>query len=101
MSKGNTKAQEMTSNISAESILITGESNWIQMRLHVKREQDVRDRRGPKAEARGSKFRKPRISDLEPSSVPLISPFSLVLRASRIGCDAREVRKGATLDSFE
>ena len=31
MSKGNTKAQEMTSNISAESILITGESNWMQM----------------------------------------------------------------------
>jgi hypothetical protein len=30
MSKGNTKAQEMTGNISAESILITGESNWIQ-----------------------------------------------------------------------
>ena len=32
MSKGNMKAQEMTSNISAESILITGESNWIQVR---------------------------------------------------------------------
>ena len=76
----------MTSNISAESILITGESNWIQMRMQreasfVKPEQDVRDRCGPKAEARGSKFRKPRISDLEPSFVPFISPFSLVLRA--------------------
>ena len=33
MSKRNTKAQEMTSTIRAESILITGESNWIQMRL--------------------------------------------------------------------
>jgi len=30
MSKGNTKAQEMTSAISTESILIIGESNWIQ-----------------------------------------------------------------------
>ena len=43
MSKGNTKAQEMTSNISAESILITGESNWMQTLLRreasfVKRE---------------------------------------------------------------
>ena len=39
MSKGNTTAQELTSTISAESILIIGESNWIQMLLHVKREQ--------------------------------------------------------------
>jgi hypothetical protein len=35
MSKGNTKAQEMTSNISAESILITGESNWIQTKTVI------------------------------------------------------------------
>jgi hypothetical protein len=35
MSKGNTKAQKMTSNISAESILITGESNWIQMKTVI------------------------------------------------------------------
>ena len=32
MSKANTKAHKITSNGSAESILITGESNWIQMR---------------------------------------------------------------------
>ncbi len=30
MSKGNTKAQGLTSNLSAESIWITGESKWIQ-----------------------------------------------------------------------
>ena len=30
MSTGNAKVQEMTSNISAESVLIIGESNWIQ-----------------------------------------------------------------------
>ena len=30
MSKGKTKAQEMSSTISAESVLIRGESNWIQ-----------------------------------------------------------------------
>ena len=112
MLKGNTKAQRITVALPTESILITVESNWIQMLLRrevsfVNRKQDkqdVRDKRGPKAEARGSKFRKPRTLDLEPSSVPLISPFSLVLRALRIGCDAREVRemrKGATLDSFD
>jgi hypothetical protein len=37
MSKGNTKAQEVISTLSAESILITGESNWIQTLLRVKR----------------------------------------------------------------
>jgi hypothetical protein len=31
MSKGNTKAQNLTGTISTESILITVESNWIQM----------------------------------------------------------------------
>ena len=31
MSKGNTKAQNMTGALSTESILITVESNWIQM----------------------------------------------------------------------
>ncbi len=31
MSKGNTKAQNIISSISAESILITLEFNWIQM----------------------------------------------------------------------
>jgi len=31
MSKGNTQAQKMISNISAESMCITGESDWIQM----------------------------------------------------------------------
>jgi len=33
MSTGNTKAQNMTGTISTESILISMESNWIQMRL--------------------------------------------------------------------
>jgi hypothetical protein len=37
MSKGKTKAQHMISTISAESILIKGESNWIQSPLRVKR----------------------------------------------------------------
>jgi hypothetical protein len=53
MSKGKTKAQNMTGALSTESILITVESNWIQMRLCGKRErdkQDLRDRRGLKAE---------------------------------------------------
>ena len=31
----------MTGTISTESILITVESNWIQMLLHVKREANV------------------------------------------------------------
>ena len=39
MSKANTKALKTTGTISTESILITAESNWIQMLLHVKREQ--------------------------------------------------------------
>ena len=37
MSKGNKQAQETISSISAESILIPVESNWIQMLLRVKR----------------------------------------------------------------
>jgi hypothetical protein len=37
MSKGNTQAQNMTGTLSTESILITGESNWIQTLLRVKR----------------------------------------------------------------
>jgi hypothetical protein len=37
MSKGNTKVPDMTVTLSAESILITGESNWIQTLLRVKR----------------------------------------------------------------
>jgi len=32
MSKGNTKTQNIISSLSAESILITMESKWIQMR---------------------------------------------------------------------
>jgi hypothetical protein len=35
MSKGNTKAQEITSTGLAESILITGESNWIQTKTVI------------------------------------------------------------------
>ena len=37
MSKGNAKAQEMTGNLSAESIVIRRESDWIQMRWCEKR----------------------------------------------------------------
>jgi ribosomal protein L13 len=37
MSKGKMKAQHIISTISAESVLITGESNWIQMLLREKR----------------------------------------------------------------
>ena len=39
----------------------------------------LRTRRDPKSEGRGSKFRKPRTSDLEPSPFPLVSPVSPVL----------------------
>jgi hypothetical protein len=49
MSEGNTKAQSMTGTISTESILITVESNWIQMLLHVKRERDKQDVRDIRA----------------------------------------------------
>ena len=35
MSKGNSTAQELTSNISGESILITVESNWIQTKTVI------------------------------------------------------------------
>ena len=35
MSKGNTGKEEMTNDISAESILITGESNWIQRKTVI------------------------------------------------------------------
>ena len=35
MSKGNAKAQNITSNSSAESILITVESNWIQTKTVI------------------------------------------------------------------
>jgi hypothetical protein len=49
MSKGKTKEQNITSNISAESILITWESNWIQRLLRVKRERDKQDVRDIRA----------------------------------------------------
>ena len=58
MSKGSTKAEEMTSTLSTESILITGESNWIQRHLSVKRDRDnldVRDMGDPKAERRNAR----------------------------------------------
>ena len=48
----------MTGILSAESILITGESNWIQRHLSVMRNRDnldVRDRGGPKAERRNAR----------------------------------------------
>ena len=35
MLKGNTQTQEMTGTISTESILITGESNWIQTKIVI------------------------------------------------------------------
>ena len=35
MSAGNTKAQEINSTTSTESILIKGESNWIQMKTVI------------------------------------------------------------------
>ena len=35
--------------------------------------REARDRRDPKFDVRGSKFRKLRTSDLEPSPVPLVS----------------------------
>ena len=35
MSKGNTKAQNMTGTLSTESILITVESNWIQTKTVI------------------------------------------------------------------
>ena len=50
----------------------------------MKRERDKhdeRDRRDTKFEVLGSKFRKPRTSDLEPSAVPLVS---------HVGCKASQ-----------
>ena len=35
--KANTKARDMSSTLSAESMLIPGESNWIQSLLRMKR----------------------------------------------------------------
>ena len=55
------------------------------LRLECERErdkQDVRDRRDAKFEVLGSKFRKPRTSDLEPSPVPLF------LQVSHVTCKA-------------
>ena len=40
--------------------------------------RDERERRNPKFEVQGSKFRKPRTSDLEPSPVSPVPPFPLV-----------------------
>jgi hypothetical protein len=56
--------------------------------------QDVRDRRDTKFEVLGSKFRKPRTSDLEPSSVSpvaLFPPVSLVSLESGTGDCSRNV----------
>jgi len=47
--------------------------------------RDVRERRDPKFEVLGSKFRKPRTSDLEPSSVSHVTPFPQVSRVTRHG----------------
>jgi hypothetical protein len=35
MSKGNARAQNMTATLPTESILITGESNWIQSKIVI------------------------------------------------------------------
>ena len=40
--KANTKARDMSSTLSAESMLIPGESNWIQSLLRLKRAKDGR-----------------------------------------------------------
>jgi hypothetical protein len=50
------------------------------------RGRDGRERRDPKFEVQGSKFRKPRTSDLEPSPVPPVSrsyPAEVVRLTSR------------------
>ena len=56
--------------------------------------RDMRERRDPKFEDRGSKFRKPRTSDLEPS------PDSLVPLVSR-GYPARVLLYGARRANIE
>jgi len=67
------------------------------------RERDVRDRRDPKFEVLGSKFRKPRTSDLEPSSIAPVLLFSQVspelrdtLHASRKIERSRQMTLGTT-----
>ena len=43
---------------------------------HERNKQDECDRRDPKFEVLGSKFRKPRTSDLEPSSISPVPLFA-------------------------
>ena len=51
--------------------------------VYVAREvRAMRERHDPKFEVRGSKFRKPRTSDLEPSLVLLFPPVSHVTRVA-------------------
>jgi hypothetical protein len=79
----------MTGTISTESILITGESNWIQTRLRMKRErdkQDVRDRRDPKFGVRSSENLERRPSNRRPSH-----PFRF-FRKVRESCMNNEIR---------
>ena len=59
------------------------------MRLRVK---PGKGGRGEKGVIQSPKFGVRSSGTLEPSSVPLISPFSFIQRASRIGRDARFVR---------
>jgi hypothetical protein len=97
--EGKGEAQEMTNSISAESIMITGESNWIQMRsLRMTRErdnQDVRDRRDPKFGVRSSENLKRRTSNRRPSHP---SCFFRKVRESRMNNEIRFTRNALSGD---
>jgi hypothetical protein len=93
------EAQEMTNSISAESILITGESNWIQMvSLRMTRErdkQDVRDRRDTKFGVPSSENLERRTSNRRPSHP---SRFFRKVRESRMNNEIRFTRNALSGD---
>src|SRR5438552_2135605 len=57
--------------------------------------RDVRERRDPKFEVQGSKFRKPRTSDLEPLSISPVPQVSRVSCSYPPGCSG--ARRGPVL----
>jgi len=89
----------MTGTISTESILITGESNWIQrLSLRMTRErdkQDVRDRRDTKFGVRSSENLERRTSNRRPSHP---SRFFRKVRESRMNNEIRFTRNALSGD---
>ena len=89
----------MTGTISTESILITGEYNWIQMvSLRMTRErdkQDVRDRRDTKFGVRSSENLERRTLNRRPSH---LSRFFRKVRKSRMNSEIRFTRNALSGD---